>query len=105
VKHGVNINKKSNNGATPLISACQNGHIKVVKYLVENGVDINKEENNGETPLFYACLNGNEDIIQCLIKRGAYISKKSINKYSKEIIKLLQNFENEKRKNVRKNEH
>jgi len=38
--------------------------------------------------------------MQYLIKQGTYINKRSINKYNAKIIKLLQRFENEKRKKV-----
>jgi len=42
MEHGININKGNSNNATPLYIACQNAHIDVVKYLVENGTNINK---------------------------------------------------------------
>jgi len=35
VELGADINKETINGLTPLINACSNGHINVVKYLVE----------------------------------------------------------------------
>ena len=47
VELGLDINKESKNGWTPLHIACQKGHIAVVKYLVEQGVDINKQINDG----------------------------------------------------------
>ena len=33
----MDVNKKANNGATSLYFACYEGHIEVVKYLVEHG--------------------------------------------------------------------
>jgi len=43
---------------------CYNGHIEVVKYLVEHGADINKEDNKGWTPLLWTCQEGHTEIIK-----------------------------------------
>ncbi len=83
-----------------LYIACQEGHIDVVKYLVEHGSTIDKEDKNGITPLSVACEIGNEDIIQYLIKQGANVNKNFFNKYNSKIIELLQKYEKEKRKMV-----
>jgi len=100
VEHGADIDKENNVGWTSLFSACQNGHIAIVKYLVELGTNINKEDNDGVTPLSLTCEKGDEAIIQYLIKQGANINKRFINKYNSKIIKLLQNYEKEKRKMI-----
>jgi len=71
VGHGVDINKETDNGATPLYIACEKGHITVVKYLVERGADISRVNNKGETPLFVADKNGHKDIKNYLIEIGA----------------------------------
>jgi ankyrin repeat protein len=49
---GVDINKSTNYGSTPLYIASCKGHLEVVKYLISLGVDINKANNSGTT-LFY----------------------------------------------------
>jgi len=100
VGYGADINKGNNNNITPLSVACYNEHIEVVKYLVEHGTDINKEDRFDNTPLSIACEKEDEDIILYLIKRGSYMNKRLINRLNSKIIKLLQNFENEKRKKV-----
>jgi len=46
VEHGANGNKEDTDGWIPLFIACQNGHIEIVKYLVQYKADINKEGNN-----------------------------------------------------------
>ena len=70
MEHEADINKERNNGCTRLFIACQEGHIEVVKYLVEHGVDLNKEGNNYWILLFYSCQNGYEDIVKYLIDRN-----------------------------------
>jgi len=42
VEHGLDINKESTEGWTPILNACEKGHIEIVKYLVEHGADIIK---------------------------------------------------------------
>ena len=47
---------KKKNGCTPLHSACQNGHIDVSKYLIEEQrVHPTCKSDNNWTPLHLAC--------------------------------------------------
>jgi hypothetical protein len=45
---------KDDNGMNPLHYAIENGHLDVVKYLVETGADINDLDGKGRTPLSIA---------------------------------------------------
>ncbi len=56
IELGVDINEEYRKGWTPLLYACQKGHIKIVKYLVENGADMNKEIYDDNNPLFECLL-------------------------------------------------
>ena len=38
----------------PLHDAAYNGHIKIVKLLLEHGADVHSRDNEGETPLHWA---------------------------------------------------
>ena len=43
-------------GATPFFMACQEGHEKVVKLLLQDKrIDPNQAQIDGETPLFKSC--------------------------------------------------
>jgi len=64
------------NGETLLFIACQNGNLKLVKFLVELGENINKSNRYGETPFFHACKSGNVELVEYLIKLGVDINKK-----------------------------
>ena len=57
----------SNDGATPLFIAAQNGHLEIVQFLVESGA--NKDQgttNDGATPVFIAAQNGHLEIVRVL---------------------------------------
>ncbi|GAB5588098.1 ankyrin repeat-containing protein [Umbelopsis nana] len=61
-------------GNTALHMACANGHLNIVKYVVEKlaGLDnvtqhINSQNEQGNTPLHWAALNGHLEIVQLLV--------------------------------------
>lgn len=56
IHKGANINLFDKT-TTPLIEACSNGNIEIVKTLVENYVDININDKDGNTCLIIACKN------------------------------------------------
>ena len=72
-------------GSTPLLLACEEGHLEAVTHIVEEwGADVNAAANyyhntSGEkieeaTPIFVAAFQGHSDIVQLLISKGADIS-------------------------------
>lgn len=71
-------------GSTPLILACKNGHLELVKLMVERcGVDISQtgsvtfdgEDIEGAPPLWCAAAAGHVDVVRYLVIKGAYINK------------------------------
>ena len=48
-----------------------NGHLDVVRHLVEVGADKDLALNNGATPLFIAAENGHLDVVRHLVEVGA----------------------------------
>jgi ankyrin repeat protein len=59
LRAGADVNGKDNYGSTPLIVACEKGHVQVVQVLRENGVDIEATTGLlGMTALHFACHNG-----------------------------------------------
>eukprot|EP00438_Fugacium_kawagutii_P033111 Skav219662 [mRNA] locus=scaffold1257:224834:230605:+ [translate_table: standard] len=61
--------------ATPLLIASQNGHIGVVRFLVEAGSDMHKPNNNGATALYVAAQNGHIVVVRFLVEAGADMHK------------------------------
>ena len=59
----------SHTGWTPLTCAADNGHIDVVKLLLENKVDPNEKNQFGKTALHIAAKKGHVDIVRFLLAR------------------------------------
>lgn len=57
-------------GETPLHTACSNGHVDVVKYLVEHGADCSIHNRAGETPIDQA--KSHPKILQYLNERESH---------------------------------
>jgi ankyrin repeat protein len=62
--------KVSSTGATALVLAAENGHIRSVKFLLEQGADIDAVDTVGRNALFMAAKYGKANIVQLLIGMG-----------------------------------
>lgn len=71
-----NINEKDSMGFTPLIRACAEGNLDLVKSLIEKGADIEAKNNDGRTALMWACENGIIEIVSFLVEKGANLNTK-----------------------------
>ena len=69
----VDLRRPSEERDTPMILACQNGHVQVVELLADAGASIHIPDETGATPLFIASKNGHLEVVQMLIKRGAVV--------------------------------
>ena len=55
-------------GTTPLIGACHQGHLKVVRMLLAvGGIQVNQANNNGWTPLSTACEKDHSKVVEMLL--------------------------------------
>ena len=77
------IAKADNFGATPMFVACQQGHLKVCKWLCEvgAGADIRKASNSGSTPMYIACQQGHLKVCKWLYEVGAAADIRKANNY------------------------
>lgn len=59
--------------ATPLFIAAQNGHYKVLVYLLAQGAEPDSRRTDGATPLWIAAQMGHDHIVTQLLKAGAFV--------------------------------
>lgn len=76
LSEGFDINKRSDNGRTPLHIAVGNSHYDACCWFIEHGADVNAKDENGLTPLHLAVYKKNIPIIKALILAGADIHTK-----------------------------
>ncbi|XP_071142052.1 ankyrin-3-like [Mytilus edulis] len=69
--HGVNVNNCSYKGQSPIMIACEHGHTKIVKMLLELGADCNKCDKDDQSLIMIACEHGHTDIVKILLDLGA----------------------------------
>ncbi|XP_070828614.1 ankyrin repeat domain-containing protein 27 [Chaetodon trifascialis] len=74
IRHGANVNARTDQSATPLHLASQNSHIQVVRFLLECNAKLNKKDHYGNTPLIHACLCGNLETATTLLQSNALVN-------------------------------
>ena len=71
--------KAADNGATPLMAACLDGHAEIAEYLLDQGCDVNHADNNGCTSLHFDAYNGHLHVAQVLFRYGAKLDARTNN--------------------------
>lgn len=62
--------------------ACENGHLDVVRQLVDFGANVNQTSEETGTPLCVACMKGHANIATFLLSRGALVHDPSFGQLS-----------------------
>lgn len=81
IQHGANVKQRTKVGPaffSSIVGPCQDGHLEMVKLLIENGVDVDVKEFRDFTPLRIAARNGHADIVQYLVEKGATIDTRAM---------------------------
>ena len=73
LQFGFNINRKNNNGLTPLhVAAKKKANMEALKFLMANGANVNALTNNNKSPLYYLICNRDDDKkLKYLLQKGA----------------------------------
>ncbi|MEJ2719444.1 MAG: ankyrin repeat domain-containing protein [Deltaproteobacteria bacterium] len=67
----VNVNARSSDGETALMSAARRGHAAVVELLLKKGANLNAVNRSGQNALILAAITGRADVVNVLLRRGA----------------------------------
>ena len=57
-----------------LMVASQNGHVEVVKLLLEKGAQIDDDGDRGRSPLMLASQEGHNKVVKLLLEKGAQVN-------------------------------
>jgi ankyrin repeat protein len=74
IDQGGSLKEKETSGATPLHSACFNGHTATALMLIEHGASVAEKDNKGNTPLMIACQEGHFCAALMLIEQGSNLT-------------------------------
>ncbi|CAG2200801.1 unnamed protein product [Mytilus edulis] len=65
---GCDINQPNNDGVTPLMKACSQGHLPIIKLLIEKVGDLNVTDSDGQTLYYWSGIGGIDVQIKTLLK-------------------------------------
>ena len=73
----ITIDGKIKDGCTALWVAAANGHLAVVRRLIEQNVEVDARTSTNSTPLRAATSFGHLDIVRCLVENGAEVNARN----------------------------
>ena len=78
IENGADVNLSTDNNRTPLMTACEYGHVNTVTFLIEHGANVNLQDWTGLTAVHYA-VRGSQacEILSCLMENGADVDAKT----------------------------
>ena len=93
----ADVNTKSEyQGYTPLIQAAENGHLEIVKLLLQHNADVNTRKKDGDTALTAAIVapGSYKDIVEVLLQQNADVNVQVFFFRSNDFISLYSLFPN-----------
>jgi ankyrin repeat protein len=82
LEHGANVNRQTDNGATPLAAASRGGHLGILRLLLQRGADPNLSEKGGITPLLEAAIARKTEAVKLLATQGSNVRTVTENGYT-----------------------
>ena len=71
IENGADVNLSTDDNRTPLITACEYGHVNAVSVLIEHGANVNLQDQGGLTAVHYAVRGSHAcEILSCLLENG-----------------------------------
>ncbi|HUK87026.1 MAG TPA: ankyrin repeat domain-containing protein [Terriglobales bacterium] len=80
VEHGADVNFRGKGDFSPIVIAARNGHLDIVKFLVEHGARVDQRDNNRKkSALLAAAFKGHYDVVQYVVEKGADLDVQAVN--------------------------
>uniref|UniRef100_A0A672S7F9 Fibronectin type III and ankyrin repeat domains 1 n=1 Tax=Sinocyclocheilus grahami TaxID=75366 RepID=A0A672S7F9_SINGR len=73
VRHGADVNKKTNSGKDSLMLACFHGHLDVVQFLRSCGASWSSRDGSGSCALHWAAAGGHLPVLHHLMQDGCEV--------------------------------
>ena len=70
----IDINFANSGGSTALITSAANGHLELVKWLIEAGASLTSRDAGKQTALLLAASRGHLEVVKYLIQAGASLT-------------------------------
>ena len=70
LKANPDVNIRGSGGYTAMHAAAENGHVAVIRFLVDHGAELSPEVESGETPLALALLADQQEAVELLRSMG-----------------------------------
>jgi hypothetical protein len=74
IEMGAKVNARTNGGWAPLHGASLDGHVNVVRVLLDAGAIVDAADDDGETPLYETIRDKHPGVARLLIDGGAKVS-------------------------------
>ncbi|CAH1774233.1 unnamed protein product [Owenia fusiformis] len=71
------VNKQAKNGWSPLLVASEEGHLEIVKILLQNHARVDVFDEHGKAALHLAAENGHDEVADVLLLAKAFVNAKS----------------------------
>lgn len=68
------INCTDDGGWTPLVWACEHGHVEVTKFLLQNGADPLLRDVEHNVALHWAAFSGSSYLLELLLNNGCEVN-------------------------------
>merc|ERR1740124_1520218 len=76
------IDSPSDEGITPLIASCSEGHVEAVKLLIDAKADVNAKDKDQTNSLMAASARGHTDIVELLLNAEAMVNEQNVDGHS-----------------------
>mmetsp|Transcript_36079 Transcript_36079/g.43093 ORF Transcript_36079/g.43093 Transcript_36079/m.43093 type:complete len:912 (+) Transcript_36079:103-2838(+) len=76
------VDSPSDEGITPLIASCSEGHVEAVKLLIDAKTDVNAKDKDQTNSLMAASARGHTDIVELLLNAGALVNEQNVDGHS-----------------------